>query len=495
MQSTPKTMFLLTCLLVLLAGCLPSTNPLSDPEKDEIDQALIGTWTSTVSDEQGKKEEKLFTVSRPPKGSSVPTGVLLEEREEDGKRVKEFIIPTTVSGVRYYSIPIDHKAAPVRYEPKTGWPKDPIVAFGIFKYEIKNEKIVVYSVTSSGLSKLRDAIDKGEIRGVDHSVPAEPTEGLRKYVKDNESWIFTEKNEFTRVAEKDGPVKSRFPASDPDTDAIDQWLIGTWAVAPQNRLTISRPPKGLNVPKGVLLSESDEGGKKETEFVIPTTIGDVRYLSGGEYKRETGWNKDRTTGYEIVEYEIKGDKLVLYGVSSSGSSELSDAIKKGEIRGQGSNLTEPTPGLRKYIKDNDAWLFTDKSPEATRVVAEIGGREAGSAGGGTTPNPPATAAVSEVSLARLIANPKDYDGKVVRVIGFVSLEFEGNAIYLHQDDYKLNIYKNGLWIDVSDDIQKKKPDFDAKYVLVEGTFNAKETGHMGLWSGSIQKITRFEVRR
>jgi hypothetical protein len=68
----------------------------------------------------------------------------------------------------------------------------------------------------------------------------------------------------------------------------------------------------------------------------------------------------------------------------------------------------------------------------------------------------------------------------VQVIGFVSLEFEGNAIYLHQDDYKHRISKNGLCIDVTDDIRKKKADFDQKYVLLVGTFNAKETGHTGL---------------
>lgn len=101
----------------------------------------------------------------------------------------------------------------------------------------------------------------------------------------------------------------------------------------------------------------------------------------------------------------------------------------------------------------------------------------------------------DVSLIQLIAKPKDYDGKVVRVIGFVRLEFEGNAIYLHQDDYKHRISKNGLWIDVTDDIRKKQKEYDQKYVLLEGTFNAKETGHMGLWSGSIQKITRFQAWR
>lgn len=98
-----------------------------------------------------------------------------------------------------------------------------------------------------------------------------------------------------------------------------------------------------------------------------------------------------------------------------------------------------------------------------------------------------------LSLVQLIANPQDYDGKLVRVIGFVRLEFEGNAIYLHQDDYKHVITKNGLWLDASGDIVQKREEFDQKYVLLEGVFNAKNTGHMGLWSGSIQKISRCKV--
>lgn len=109
--------------------------------------------------------------------------------------------------------------------------------------------------------------------------------------------------------------------------------------------------------------------------------------------------------------------------------------------------------------------------------------------------PLVAAELLDVSLVQLIVNSKDYDGKRVRVIGFVSLEFEGTAIYLHQDDYKHCVCKNGLWLTVSDDIRKKKADFDEKYVLVEGTFNAKNTGHMGLFSGSIQKISRFDAWR
>jgi len=107
--------------------------------------------------------------------------------------------------------------------------------------------------------------------------------------------------------------------------------------------------------------------------------------------------------------------------------------------------------------------------------------------------PLAAAEPIDVSLVRLIANPNDYDGKLVRVIGYARLEFEGDAIYLHEDDYKHSIYKNGLWMDVSEDMRKRKTELDRKYVLIEGTFDAKMTGHMGLWSGSIQKITRCQV--
>jgi len=100
----------------------------------------------------------------------------------------------------------------------------------------------------------------------------------------------------------------------------------------------------------------------------------------------------------------------------------------------------------------------------------------------------------DVSLVQLIANPKDYDGKFVRVVGFVSMEFEGNAIYLHEDDYRHSIFKNGLWIGLTDDMQKNKADLDKRYLVIEGTFNANEYGHMGAWSGTIEKITRYARR-
>ena len=110
-------------------------------------------------------------------------------------------------------------------------------------------------------------------------------------------------------------------------------------------------------------------------------------------------------------------------------------------------------------------------------------------------HPSVAADVVVVPLTRVIANPDQYDGKVVRVTGFVKLEFEGNAIYVHQDDFERHVFKNALWIDVSPAMQKHQADLDERYVLVEGVFNAQMKGHMGVFAGSIQRISMFDVRR
>ena len=102
--------------------------------------------------------------------------------------------------------------------------------------------------------------------------------------------------------------------------------------------------------------------------------------------------------------------------------------------------------------------------------------------------------VTDVSIIQLISNPEKFDGKYVRFIGFVSVAFEGDAIYLHEDDYKYGLTKNALWLSLTKDIyEKQSRKFDRKYVLVEGTFSARNRGHMGLYSGAIENIKRFEV--
>ncbi len=98
-----------------------------------------------------------------------------------------------------------------------------------------------------------------------------------------------------------------------------------------------------------------------------------------------------------------------------------------------------------------------------------------------------------LSLVNLIATPEKYHGKKVQIIGFLNIEFEGNGIYLHKDDYEHGIYSNGFWVSIDQKTEKKISDdkLNKSYVLIEGTFNMEQRGHMGLWSGEIENITRI----
>ncbi len=104
-----------------------------------------------------------------------------------------------------------------------------------------------------------------------------------------------------------------------------------------------------------------------------------------------------------------------------------------------------------------------------------------------------------VSLVELIARPELYDGRRVRVIGFVNFEFEGNGLYLSREDWVNGVYQNGVWVDpelelpagVERDTTAPSYRPNRRHALVEGTFRADDGGHLGLWSGSIRHVTRL----
>src|SRR5437899_3376183 len=100
---------------------------------------------------------------------------------------------------------------------------------------------------------------------------------------------------------------------------------------------------------------------------------------------------------------------------------------------------------------------------------------------------------TDVTLVQLIANPDRFDDKLIRVIGFLRLEFEGDVLYLHREDYENAILGNGIWVSVTPAIAKQKPTLNMNYVLLEGVFSSSERGHMGMWSGAINQIRRPEL--
>jgi len=98
-----------------------------------------------------------------------------------------------------------------------------------------------------------------------------------------------------------------------------------------------------------------------------------------------------------------------------------------------------------------------------------------------------------VSLIQLIANPKSWDGKRVQVIGFLRLEFEGNALYLHREDYLYGITDNAVWISLPSKLTaSQREGLSTRYVICEGVFRADDHGHLGLFSGVLGEINRIE---
>jgi hypothetical protein len=99
----------------------------------------------------------------------------------------------------------------------------------------------------------------------------------------------------------------------------------------------------------------------------------------------------------------------------------------------------------------------------------------------------------EVSLVQLIANPLAFDGQRIRAVGFLNLEFEGNAIYLHRDDFEENNFKNAIWINVPRMTGDERNRVVGRYCVIEGTFDARHHGHMGAFSGEIVDVTMLQV--
>ena len=97
--------------------------------------------------------------------------------------------------------------------------------------------------------------------------------------------------------------------------------------------------------------------------------------------------------------------------------------------------------------------------------------------------------LTSVSMIELIANPQKFDGQRVIISGFVRLEFEGNAIYLHEEDYRNILWKNGLALKMTLAQQKQYADRGSKYCNVIGTFHAVSPGYFSLWSGGLSNIT------
>ncbi|QEL15524.1 hypothetical protein [Limnoglobus roseus] len=98
----------------------------------------------------------------------------------------------------------------------------------------------------------------------------------------------------------------------------------------------------------------------------------------------------------------------------------------------------------------------------------------------------------DVSLVRLIADPERFRGRLVRVIGYLVFEFEGNALYLHGDDALFSISANALAVEATQDMRERRTSLGG-YALLEAAFDPDVTGHRGVFSsGGLVRVRRCQ---
>jgi hypothetical protein len=103
----------------------------------------------------------------------------------------------------------------------------------------------------------------------------------------------------------------------------------------------------------------------------------------------------------------------------------------------------------------------------------------------------------DVSIVNLICNPKKYHGQTIQIVGYLQLQFEGDAIYLHKEDCEHSLTSNSFWVNFSDKISKRPnlKSYNERYVILIGTFDMNSHGHMGLFAGTLKNIRRLDEWR
>lgn len=104
-----------------------------------------------------------------------------------------------------------------------------------------------------------------------------------------------------------------------------------------------------------------------------------------------------------------------------------------------------------------------------------------------------------VELARLLAEPGAWDGKYVRVGGVVRFEFEANALYVDQPAHDDRDLSRSVWLGVNLEMLEPSPiqlnALNGRGVLIDGTFDADDQGHAGLYPAALNDTTRIVERR
>ncbi len=97
-----------------------------------------------------------------------------------------------------------------------------------------------------------------------------------------------------------------------------------------------------------------------------------------------------------------------------------------------------------------------------------------------------------IPINEILESPDVYEGTQIQVVGYLNLDWEADAIYLNEGDFKANRYNKGLWVHLNQFKFKNSSKLKGHYVVIDAVFDANDHGHMNLWGGALKQITAIK---
>ena len=80
-----------------------------------------------------------------------------------------------------------------------------------------------------------------------------------------------------------------------------------------------------------------------------------------------------------------------------------------------------------------------------------------------------------VSIVTLLAQSASHKTQRVQVSGFMVLDFEGERLYLHEEDYQIGLSMNSLYLALSPAQKEQYKAMDKHYVTLEAFFHGRRS--------------------
>ncbi len=188
MKSTWRFSTIAACSL-LLTSCFDSKVPLSDPQKSQPDDRLVGVWRFRG----GEGDWNYYHFGRA--GDELPASVLqvvYVQHSQDGNiRSGELLaFPTTLDGKTYLNVAETSPEQLQRLLEK-GWTDQVLHEFLIFRYQITGDALSIQWIDNELKKK---AVAAGKIKGTieeDQGHFADTTENLAKFVAESGDTLFS----------------------------------------------------------------------------------------------------------------------------------------------------------------------------------------------------------------------------------------------------------------------------------------------------------------